>query len=133
MEAIIDDLRNRAIDHDAEIKLLCDIGAFLDPDFVHFLAMRAGLRSHESLADDFLSGGFDGGDVFADFHSAGFAATARMDLGFYDPDGIAPLFGEILRRFFGAARDVSPLLIDETSLGNTDVRIFSEAVLPGTQ
>ena len=121
------DLRDRAIDDDAQVKLLGDVGAFFDPDFVDFLSVRAGLRSHESLADDFLSGGLDGREIFADFHAARFAAPAGMNLSLHHPNRVAALFLKILRGLFSATRDVSALF-DESPFGNPDA-VFLQKLL----
>ena len=86
-----------AVDQDREIKLLVDIGAFLDVEPVDLLAVRPGLHRHQRRAQHLLGEFVDLGDRFGDAHATlvaggGFlelalAAAAGMDLAFYHPDG----------------------------------------------
>ena len=85
-----------AVDQDRQIKLLVDVGAFLDVEPVDLLAVRPGLHRDQRRAQHLLGEFIDLGDRFGDAHAAlvaggGFlelalAAAAGVDLALHHPD-----------------------------------------------
>jgi hypothetical protein len=84
-----------AIDQDREIKLLVDIGAFLDVEPVDLFAVRPGLHRDQGCTQHLCGEFVDFGDRFGDADAAlvaggwflelALAAAARMDLAFHHP------------------------------------------------
>src|SRR3979411_1152210 len=84
-----------AVDQDRQIKLLIDVGAFLDVEPIDLLAMRPGLHPAQHRAAQLLGAFSDLGDRFGDAAAAlvaggGFlelalAAAAGVDLALYHP------------------------------------------------
>ncbi len=91
-----------AIDQDRQIKLLVDLGAFLDVEPVDLLAMRPGLDRDQRGTQHLLGEVIDLGDRLGDAHAAlvagrGFlelalAAAAGVDLALHHPDRTAQRF-----------------------------------------
>src|ERR1700738_406349 len=85
-----------AVDQDRQVKLLVDVGAFLDVEPIDLLAVRSGLRRDQRRAQHLLGEFIDLGDRFGDAHPAlvaggGFlelalAAAAGVDLALHHPD-----------------------------------------------
>ena len=85
-----------AVDQDREIKLLVDVGAFLDVEPVDLLAMWPGLHRDQRRAQHLLGEFIDLGDRFGDADAAlvagrgllelALAAAAGMDLALHHPD-----------------------------------------------
>ncbi len=59
-----------AVDQDREIKLLVDVGAFLDVEPVDLLAVRTGLHGDERCPQHLLGEFIDLGDRLGDAHAA---------------------------------------------------------------
>src|ERR1700704_3733328 len=99
-----------AVDQDRQIKLLIDVGAFLDVEAVDLLAMRPGLHRDQRRAEHLLGKFIDLGDRFGDAHAAliaggsflelALATAAGVDLALHHPDRAAELF----RRYLGIRR-----------------------------
>src|SRR5882724_5826670 len=91
-----------AIDQDRQIKLLVDLGAFLDVEPVDLLAMRPGLDRDQRGTQHLLGEFIDLGDRLGDTHAAlvaggGFlelalAAAAGVNLALHHPDRTAQRF-----------------------------------------
>ncbi len=116
------DFAGFAVDQDREIKLLVDVGAFLDVEPVDLLAVRPGLHRDQSCAQHLLGELIDLSDRFGDAHPAlvagggllelALAAAAGMDLALHHPDRAGKRFrggigiGRPQHRY--AARDRHP-------------------------
>ena len=88
--------RGFAVDQDRQVKLLVDVGAFLDVDPVDLLAVRSGLHRDQRRAQHLLDVVIDLGNRLGDAHAAlvagggllelALAAAAGVDLALHHPD-----------------------------------------------
>ncbi len=91
-----------AVDQDRQIKLLVDVGAFLDIEPIDLLAVRAGLHRDQRRAQHLLGEFIDLGNRFGDAHAAlvaggrflelALATAAGVDLALHHPDRTAERF-----------------------------------------
>ena len=82
-----------AIGDDADVVFLLDVGAFLNEQATHFLALRAGLVRNQLHAQDLGGKLAHLVDRPRKLHAAALAPAARVNLGFHDPYGAAELLG----------------------------------------
>jgi hypothetical protein len=111
-----------AVDQDRQIKLLVDVGAFLDIEPVDLLAVRSGLHRDQRRPQHLLGEFIDLGNRFGDAHAAlvaggrllelALAAAAGVDLALHHPDRTAKRFRGGIRiggaQHRRAARDRHP-------------------------
>lgn len=86
------DLLRHAIDDEADVQLLLDVGAFFDQQTVDLLAFRTRLVRNELHAEDLVRVFTNLLDRLRDFHAAALAATTRVNLSLHDPHRAAQLF-----------------------------------------
>ena len=87
-------LLRRAVGEHGDVVLLLDVGAFLDQQAAHLLALRPGLVGDELHAEDLAGELRDLGLRARQLDAAALAAAAGVDLRLHDPDRAA----ELLRR-----------------------------------
>ena len=92
-----------AIGEHGDVVLLLDVGAFLDQEAAHLLALRAGLVGDELHAEDLAGERRDLGFRARQLDAAALAAAAGVDLRLDDPDRAAELLRR-LGRFADAER-----------------------------
>ena len=86
------DLLRAAVHHDADIKLLLDVGTFLDEQAPHLLPLGTGLVGLQLHAQDLARPVADLLDRPGELDAATLAAPAGMDLGLHHPHLAAELF-----------------------------------------
>jgi hypothetical protein len=84
-----DQLRRRAIEHNAQIELTVDCRRFLDEQPLHLLTLRAGLVGDQLHAENVLGVLFCLIDVLRDLYAATLAASAGVDLRLHHDAGRA--------------------------------------------
>ncbi len=89
------------VDHHAEVKLLGDVGAFLDQQAAHLLPRRPGLMRDELHAEDLGGALLDLIDRARELDAAALAAPTGVDLRLHHPHGAAECL-RCLHRVFDA-------------------------------
>src|SRR5690606_18313222 len=92
-----DDAFLAAVHDEAEIIFLIDLGAFLNVEARHQLALRTGLIGHEALSEQRFCSFPDFIVTAADLDATGLAAGTGMDLSLYDPHRTADFIGTVGR------------------------------------
>ena len=85
------DLLRRAVGDGRHVIFLLDVGAVLDQQATHLLALGAGLVRDQLHAEDLAGQGLDLVDRAGQLDAATLAATAGVDLRLDDPDRAAEL------------------------------------------
>ena len=80
---------------------MLDIGAFLDQQAAHFLALGAGLVRLELHAEDGLGENPDFVGIPGHFYTTALATSSGMDLGLDNPDLATEFLGNLYRLIDG--------------------------------
>ena len=93
-----------AIHQEGQVIFLFDMAARFDEEAVHLLALRTGLASDQSLAQEFLCIFLHVVQRLGDLHAARFPAAAGMDLRLYHHDGGVQAHSVQHRILYGESR-----------------------------
>ena len=95
------------INHQADVILVANIGAFFDQETTNLLALRSGLMRHQLHPQDFARAGANVFHRFGHFDPAALAAPASVNLSFNDPNRASKGFCGTNRFIDGMASDAS--------------------------
>ncbi len=83
---------------DGNVIFVLDVGAFLDQQVAHLLALRAGLVGHQLHAEDVVGVLAHFVERAGELDTTALAAAAGVDLGLHHPDLAAEILGRLDRR-----------------------------------